>query len=150
MNSIVVCGNLGQDPVIGQTTSGRTVTKFSIADDRGKDANGAEIVQWFNCRAYDRTAELIHEHFCKGKPIFVEGAVYARQYDRDDGSKGLSLDLQVSRFEFVPFGGPRREQDPAEPTPPTPRTSGSEQSAVSSEQQGAPAPPDVSDPFKDQ
>jgi single-strand DNA-binding protein len=153
VNTIVVCGYIGRDPELGRTKTSRSVVRFSIAEQRGVDTDGQEITQWFNCRAYDRTAELIHEHFAKGKPIYVEGSLHARLYAREDGTAGLSIDVQVSRFEFVPFGGKRREDDPAEPTPPAPRPA--------SNSTGASAPatptdagdfdvPDITDPFADQ
>lgn len=153
MNTIVICGRLGGEPERKLTTTGRTVARFSLADDRGKDADGQEITQWYNCRAYDRTAELILEHFGKGKPIYLEGALLARLYARDDGTAGLSLDVTVSRFEFVPFGNTRREDEPADPTPPTPRPpadAASPATAAPQSSDGVDAPPDITDPFADQ
>lgn len=149
MNSITVCGNIGRDPELSYTTSGRPVAKFSIADQRPKDKDGNEVTQWFNCRAYDRQAELIKEYFSKGKPIWVQGVMNARLYKRDDGMAGLSVDVQVTGFDFVPFGGPKKEGDPVEPTPPAPREA-QPHPPTPSPTTGAGDVPDIVDPFADQ
>ena len=108
MNSITVCGNIGRDPELSYTTSGRPVAKFSIADQRPKDKDGNEVTQWFNCRAYDRQAELIKEYFSKGKPIWVQGVMNARLYKRDDGMPNTTLFLSLTCLYFWRFGGPNK------------------------------------------
>lgn len=151
MNSATVCGRLGGDPIMTTTNSGRSVAKFSIADDCGKDQDGKDITQWFNCRAYDRTAELIHEHFGKGKPIWVHGHLTAHSYKRNDGEFAFSLDLQVMGFEFVPLGNaPRKEEDPQEPQMPATRDAAPAAPATTTTAAGDVNPEDLVDPFADQ
>lgn len=151
MNNVVVCGHMGQDPEMRFTQSGRPCCRFSIADGRPPDKDGNEQTQWFNCRAFDRTAELINEHFGKGKPIWVSGELHARLYARNDGTAGLSLDVQVSSFSFVPFGQRRREDDPAEPAPPEPRQPSQAAAPAAVPQAGGELDvPDITDPFADQ
>ena len=154
MNSITLCGHMGREPELTYTESGRPCCKFSIADQRPKDKDGNEVTQWFNCRAFDRVAELIHEYFSKGKPIWVSGMLHGRIYARQDGTAGLSLDVQVTSFDFVPFGNSqRKEHDPAEPTPPTPREAKpatSEGTGATASADAAPDVPNITDPFADQ
>ena len=151
MNNIVICGHMGREPELTQTTSGRTCCKFAIADQRPKDKDGNEVTQWFNCRAFDRVAELIHEYFSKGKPIWVSGMLHGRLYARQDGTAGLSLDVQVTSFDFVPFGNSqRKEGDPAEPTPPTPRAVATTAAETAGETGPEIDVPDITDPFADQ
>lgn len=147
MNSITLCGNIGQEPTMEVTKSGQSVCKFSIADQLPKDKEGNEQTQWFNCRAYGRVAELVHEYFGKGHPIFVYGRLHVRTYEKSDGSKGTSSDVTVTGFDFVPFGSKRKEDDPAEPTPPTPRPATASAPAATNDTFDV---PDITDPFADQ
>lgn len=148
MNSITVCGHMGQNPELAFTESGRACCKFSIADQRPKNRqDGTEVTQWFNCRAFDRTAEMINEYFGKGKPIWVTGVLSSRTYERRDGTTGMSLDVQVTAFDFVPFGNSKRKEgEPEDPTPPTPREAKPAAPATSAEDDI----PDITDPFADQ
>jgi len=141
---------MGGDPELSSTTSGRTVCRFSIADQRPKDQDGNEVTQWFNCRAFDRVAEMIHEYFAKGKPIWVSGILHGRLYERKDSTTGLSQDVQVVSFDFVNLGGgKRKESDPAEPTPPAPRPAEGSTPAGGETADDLDVP-DITDPFADQ
>jgi single-strand DNA-binding protein len=151
MNSITICGRLGGDPELGATPSGKTCCRFSVADDRPKDKDGNPVTQWFNCMAYDKTADLISQYFVKGKPIQVIGKLSSRLYEKRAGGVGMSLDVQVASFDFVPFGQSQqngngqgsRYQDPQDPAPPTaaPRDTA---------QNDAWDDPGIEDPFKDE
>lgn len=147
MNSIVVCGNLGRTPELKYTTSGKPCAKFSIADSVGKDQQGNEVTQWFHCTAFGRTAELIVQYFSKGHPVYVTGKLWENRYTKRDKTPGFSLDVLVDSFQFVPFGGQRKETDPADPTPPA------SYQRAEPEPSAEPQPgdmPNIDDPFADQ
>lgn len=149
-NSITVIGRLGKDPELGSTPSGTVAVKFSVADDRPKK-NGEPVTQWFNCVAYDKMAEIINQHFSSGKPIIVTGKLNSRLYKKNNGDTGLSLDLQVTGFDFVPFlngqqgdgAGRSKFDDPSAPEPPAPR----QKPAAKGDDWDT---PDIEDPFADQ
>jgi len=147
MNSLTVCGNMGQAPELSYTTSGQPVCKFSVADQLPKTKDGQEATQWFSCRAFGHDAEKIHEYFDKGHPIWVSGVLSSRLYTRSDGTAGYSLDLHVKAWNFVPFGQKRREDDPAEPTPPTPRPAAASAPTTATAEDDV---PDITDPFEGQ
>ena len=148
MNSITICGNIGQAPELRYTTSGRPCCEFSVADNRPKGKDGQEVTQWFRCHAYDRTGELIAQYFDKGRPIFVQGVLQAALYSKRDGGTGMSLDVQVTSFDFVNVGGGQRKPgDPVEPTPPTPAPRAQ---ADAEPEPGMLEVPDITDPFADQ
>jgi single-strand DNA-binding protein len=123
-NIITVIGRIGRDPEYNFTPKGVPAIKFSVADDRQKDANGGAVTQWFNCSAYDQLAELLNKYFTKGKPIIVTGKLDVRSYNKKDGTPAYSLDLRVSGFDFVPFSEKKDGEehnkfaDPQEQEPP--------------------------------
>lgn len=136
MNSITICGRLGQDPELQYTPSGVAACSISVAEDKKK--GGEEYVVWYNCTAYREMAEKIQQFFTKGKPIFITGTVReVRAYKKKNGEPGASLDVQIESFQFVPFGGKPQERKPGEPEEPTPPA-------------GVDEVPDITDPFADQ
>jgi single-strand DNA-binding protein len=148
MNSLTLCGHLGKDPELQTTTNGTPACKFSIADTIGKDKT-----QWFECVAYGPVAERIHQYFKKGKPIFVQGHMVVRTYEKRGGGTGVSIDVMVSSFEFVNIGsgdksgsGNRKPQDPYEPEPPEEYRRG----AANARSSAPNDMPDIADPFADQ
>lgn len=82
MNTVNLIGNLGRDPKIN--TAG-TMASFSIAVKnkfRNKQTNEYET-NWFNCKAFGKTAELIRDNFFKGSQIAFEGHLQNNNYEKD-------------------------------------------------------------------
>lgn len=101
MNTVTVIGRLGADPEVKIEQDGRARTSFSVADDQGKDKQGAERTNWWRCTAWGKTAEHIGNFFAKGSMIAVTGQLYAREFTGNDGKTRTSLDLVVDRFGFT-------------------------------------------------
>lgn len=117
--SITIVGNLGADPEMRFMPDGKAVTNFSVATNRRwNDPETGEQVDetcWFRCSAWGRSAEVINEHFGKGKPILVRGRMRPdrqtggpRIYSRQDGTSGASFEIQVESWSFLPAS---REED---------------------------------------
>ena len=82
MNTVTLIGNLGRDP---QINAAGTMASFSIAVKRkfkNKQTNEYET-DWFNCKAFGKTAELIGDNFSKGSQIAFEGHLQNNNYDKD-------------------------------------------------------------------
>lgn len=108
-------GNLTRDPEVRALPSGQQVTNFSVATNRTyKDKDGAkkEQVEYHNVVAFGKQAELIGQYFTKGRPIFVEGRIQTRSWEKD-GAKQYRTEVVVEQFQFGSDGGasgsPRRE-----------------------------------------
>lgn len=122
MNLIILTGRLTADPEIKTTQTGKTVAKFSIAVNEGKNKDGSERVQFFNVSAWDRQAEVLQNYAKKGSKILVEGSLQNRSWDKPDGTKGYATDILLNRFEFL---GSRGDNEagaaPATSGPATPK-----------------------------
>ena len=152
-NALTVIGRLGRDPELGETPSGRPCCKFSVAEDLPKDTDGNAVTQWYNCYAYDRAAEMVAKYFTKGRPIFFTGTQKARAYTNKNGEAAVSLDVQLSRWDFVPFGEKREGNDnhtpePSDPTPPDERKPPAASANADDNWDGP--PDDIPDPFVNQ
>lgn len=98
MNSISIDGRLGKDPEIKHLNSGKAVCNFTIANQRNK-----ETTDWFDCVAWDKTAEFIAQYFHKGKGINVEGSLQQERWQNDDGQNRSKVVINVFRAGF-PLG----------------------------------------------
>ena len=123
-NKVLLMGNLTRDPELRYTASNMAVTKIGLAvNDRYKDKQSGEWVDranFIDCTAFGRTAEVINEHFQKGRPIFVEGKLrYDTWEDKQSGQKRSKLEVIIDNFEFIGDrggsgggGGSRQQQQP--------------------------------------
>jgi single-strand DNA-binding protein len=103
-NKIIIVGNLGRDPELTYTPQGTAVCKLSVAtSEKRKDRNGeqSESVTWFRASVWGRQAEVVAEHFTKGKPIYLEGRLRQEEYIDREGNKRQSLEVNVTDFQFV-------------------------------------------------
>lgn len=107
LNKVQLYGNLTRDPEVKALPSGQPVANFGIATNRSyKDKNGArqEQTEFHNAVAFGRTAEVIGQYLKKGRPIFVEGRLQTRSWDKD-GQKQYRTEIIVENFQFGADGG---------------------------------------------
>jgi single-strand DNA-binding protein len=111
-NNILEAGNLVADPEIKTTESGKKVCNFRIAVNDKKNAP-----VFFQCVAWEKTAEFVETWFKKGSPIFVQGRMNQKVYTDKNGEKHYSYEIGVER---VYFSGAKSEQagDPSAATKP--------------------------------
>lgn len=101
MNKTILIGRLVKDPEIRSTSTGKKVASFSIAVSDGKDQNGQEITQYFNCTAWEKKAEIVELYIRKGHKIAIVGKLQNRTWDKPDGTKGYATDILVSELEIL-------------------------------------------------
>ena len=98
MASICFTGALGRDAEF-KTTSNAMLLKFTVASNTGwKDK---KVTTWFSCTLWGKQAESLEQYLKKGTKVFVSGEFEAREYEKKDGSKGMSLDVRVDRIELL-------------------------------------------------
>ena len=108
LNKVLIIGNLGQDPDVRFLPSGDAVVNLSVATtDRWKDkqtGEDRERVEWHRISFFGRRAEVIGEFFSKGDPIFVEGSLQTRKYEKD-GVTHYATDIKGRDFQFLKSKG---------------------------------------------
>lgn len=85
--NIVINGNLTKNPEIKYFESGKIKTTFSVAVSTYNYKTKEYDSNYFNCEAWDKTAELISEKFTKGKSINVECRYKHETYEKDGQEK---------------------------------------------------------------
>jgi single-strand DNA-binding protein len=86
VNKAILVGNLGKDPELRYMPNGEAVCNFSIATtDSWKDKDGAkqEKTEWHNIVMYRRLAEIAGEYLKKGRPVYIEGRLQTRKWEKD-------------------------------------------------------------------
>jgi len=105
LNKIMLIGNLGKDPDMSYTPSGKAITKFSLAvNRRTKDRDTGERreeTQWFNIVAWDQLAETCNNYLHKGSKIYIEGRMTSRKYTDKDGVERTVWDVIAENMQML-------------------------------------------------
>lgn len=102
MNVVCLLGRMVVDPELRTTTSGVSVTNFSIAVDRNYQAKGQERqADFINIVAWRQTAEFICRFFRKGQRIALQGELQSRSYTDKEGNKRTAYEVVASNAYFA-------------------------------------------------
>jgi single-strand DNA-binding protein len=100
LNKMMIIGNLGADPELRYTPSGKAVTNLRVAvNDRSRGADGewTEETMWIGVEVWEQQAERLAEQLRKGNKIYAEGQLRAREFEGRDGQKRTALELRFAR-----------------------------------------------------
>jgi single-strand DNA-binding protein len=101
----MLIGNLGREPDMTYTSSGKAVTKFSLAVSRRmKDpdtGDNREETTWFTVIAWERLAETCSTYLHKGSKAFIEGRMTSRKYTNKDGIEVTTWEVVASNIELL-------------------------------------------------
>lgn len=104
MNKVILIGNLTKD--IELKTSGETnYCRFSIAVKRKKDE-----VDFINCLAFGKTAELLNQYCSKGSKISIVGRLEVSQYKGKNNENITSYDVIIEDIEFLSNKGQNQSE----------------------------------------
>ena len=105
MSNVTVIGTIN-DPELRFTQSGKPVLGFSLAQNhRRKDQAGEwqdDGTTWRKVTVWDKKGEVLAEHLSKGMRVIVTGEERIREFEKKDGSKGQSLELNAREVGIVP------------------------------------------------
>lgn len=101
MNVVVLIGRLTDNPELRHTNSNISVTRFSIAVDRGYRSGEERQTDFINIVAWRQTAEFITTYFKKGQRIAIEGSLRMNRYQDKDGNNRTSYEVVVNNAHFV-------------------------------------------------
>lgn len=106
MADIKFTGNVGKDAELKFLPSGRAVLNFSVADSKSKKLDNGEwetlAEQWLDCAIWGELAEFYADKIKRGSRVTVYGDFMSRKYEAKDGSKGMSLDVNVKGVDIMP------------------------------------------------
>src|SRR6185312_9183158 len=105
MTTVTIVGNVG-DTQLKFTPAGKAVLEFSLAENHSKknqqggwDEDGTT---WRRVTIWEAKAEALGNVLSKGDRVIVTGTERLREYDRKDGGKGQSLEVNAQWIGIVP------------------------------------------------
>jgi single-strand DNA-binding protein len=101
LNKVMIIGNLGRDPEMRYTPSGKPVTTFSVATSRTwstSDGEKREETEWFNVVAWSSLAEICKQYLTKGQHVYIEGRLQTRHWDDQEGNKHTSVEIVANEM----------------------------------------------------
>ena len=126
VNKVILVGNLGKDPEVRFTGSGKAVCKFPLATSEvWNDAEGRrqERTEWHNIVVWGKQGENCGQYLAKGRQVYVEGSIRSHSYDDKDGNKRYITEIIASDVQFLGGGnrdgGAGRRGDDSSPPPPS-------------------------------
>ena len=101
LNSIIIMGRLTADPELRTTSSGLSVSSFTVAVDRRYQRQGEEKqTDFIPVVAWRQQAEFVTKYFSKGQMIAVEGSLQSRKYEDKSGNPRIAYDVVADRISF--------------------------------------------------
>jgi len=101
MNVVAIIGNLGQDPVIGESRN-TTYARLSVAvNESWNDSDGKrqERVTWVPVVAFNGLAKSLHQ-LAKGDQVAVSGRLQTNTFDTDEGTR-RRLEVVATSIDFL-------------------------------------------------
>lgn len=96
-NKVILMGRVCGDPELKTTTSGQSVTSFSLAVDRKAKEGQCDFI---TIVAWNKTAEFICKYFKKGQAMHVCGELQTRSWTDSNGNKRTATEVVASEISF--------------------------------------------------
>ena len=96
MNKIYLIGRVVRDVEYVQTKTEKKMVNSCLAIDQGKDAEGNKQTMFVDITLFDKTAEIFKLYVEKG-----DKELRIRDFTREDGSKGRSVNVLVRDLELI-------------------------------------------------
>jgi len=119
LNDVRLIGNLGADPEMRYTTTGRPVCNMRIATSRTyTDKNGDKktITEWHRIVVWGKQAENCKQYLSKGRQVYVQGSLQTRPWEDREGNKRYTTEVVAQRVQFLAGGRRADEQEDEAPS----------------------------------
>ena len=131
LNHITLAGRLVRNPELRRTQNGTAVASFTLACERDfKNESGDREVDFIDCVAWRKTAELVSGYFTKGRMAIVSGRMQIRGWTDKDGNRRKSAEILVDNIYFGD-SKPQAEDAATEATGAEPLTYGTDKERYS-------------------
>ena len=101
MNKIYLIGRVVRDVEYVQTKTEKKMVNNCLAIDQGKDAEGNKQTMFVDITLFDKVADIFKLYVEKGDKVAVNGELRIRDFTREDGSKGRSVNVLVRDLELI-------------------------------------------------
>ncbi len=137
INQVILMGRLTRDPETRTTSTGKNITSFSLAVDRGGQDDQADF---FDVTAWEKLGDLVAQYLSKGRRCLVQGRLRQDSWDdKETGKKRSRVEVVATDVTFLdgPNDGDGGSQRSSAPRPQASQASSSRSNDV--------APSDIDD-----
>ena len=103
-STVTVLGNIGADAERRETQNGTPYLTFTVADSRSKQNAAGEWetvnTTWRRVSTF-KGVDYMAARLIKGARVVVTGSEELRTWDKEDGTKGYSLDVMAHSIDVV-------------------------------------------------
>jgi len=110
INKVTLLGNVGKDPEIKTTSTGKKVATFSLATT--EKYSGESKTTWHNIVVWEKLAEICEKYVKKGSQIFVEGKISYRDYTDKNDVKHFITEIVASEIKLLGGKPTETKQEP--------------------------------------
>lgn len=104
LNKATIIGNLGADPEVRYTPSGKQTSTFSVATTekwKGKDGQVQESTEWHRVVTWSRLAEICAEYLTKGSRVYIEGRIQTRKWTDSNGVDRYTTEIIAREMKML-------------------------------------------------
>lgn len=104
VNKVILMGNLGADPEMRSTKTGKTVTNFSLATSNewlDQEGEKQHTTDFHKIIAWKGLGENCGKHLKKGSAVFVEGRLHNRSYEDKDEKRHFITEVTAEKVHFI-------------------------------------------------
>jgi single-strand DNA-binding protein len=112
-NKVILIGRLVADPQLRYTQTGKAVTNFRLAVDRGFASGGSagaagqereRQADFFDIVTWNKLAETCANYLGKGRLVAVDGRLQVRDYEGQDGQRRRAVEIVANEVRFLDSG----------------------------------------------
>ena len=105
LNKVLLIGNLGDEPTIRTTSTGKNVVTISmVTNDIHRNLETGETVEtaeWHRVVMWNKMAETAHKYLHKGSQIYVEGKLRTRSYMDSNNQKRYTTEIVADDMQML-------------------------------------------------
>lgn len=98
INSVILVGNLSQDPELRFFPDGTPICTFTLACNRSFNS---DQVDWLDCEVTGGQAEPCHKYLQKGSMVGVRGYIRVDKRKRSDGTTRKYFKIRAEHVKFL-------------------------------------------------
>lgn len=103
INKVILVGNVGKDPEIRRTESGKAIASFTLATSESwKDKNTGEkkeSTEWHRVVVFsDGLSGIVEKYVNKGSKLYIEGQLQTRKWTDKDGVEKYTTEVVLKGF----------------------------------------------------
>jgi len=104
LNKVIIIGNVGGEPEMRFTPSGKPVTSFRVATNwvtQTPEGERRQETEWFTVVAWNKLAEQCNQFLAKGRLVYAEGRLRTRTWEDQEKQPHSRMEVIANKVIFL-------------------------------------------------